>query len=211
MFGWLVDTKEVLGVVIALITVSTATWKGYKAHRLRMLRKRAEEKAQRELLNNLSATVQRLEPMLQDVQHELKANNGGSLRDELVETRNEFAVERTARRVLTQAASFEVAVLPNNSSRVLFVSPAFVKMTGLTRDDAEDSGWVRAIHPNDRSRVQAEARIAFDEATVHSTTYTAQNVHTGSTTYVEHTGTPVLNSRGAMVGWIVMLIPRTHE
>lgn len=211
MFAWLTETKEVVGVVLSFVALGTATWKVYAVWRTRNRNRCAEQDAQRTLLHAVCAATKRIEPMLADVQHELKANNGGSLRDQLTGICNELAVDRMARRLLNQSASFEILSLPHDGAhQVLFVSQAFIKLTGLAREDVEDSGWIRCVHPDDKHRVQGEARTAFDDGTVHSTTYTARNVHTGEDVYVEHTGTPVFNTRAALVGWVVLLVPRVY-
>jgi len=92
---------------------------------------------------------------------------------------------------------------------VSFVSAAYVALTGLTKDDCEDMGWVRAVAPEDRDRVSMLAGHARRDGVVISTSYTAMNVLSGVRTLVDHTGTPVFNYAGVMVGWVVVLRPHS--
>jgi PAS domain S-box-containing protein len=202
------DVRELLGVITAASAVVVSGWKGVQFTRTKLAKRRETEASKVATLNALHSTVTHMLPIIEDVQKELKANGGGSLRDAINEIRNEQALERAARRVMTNIASFEVRI-DNEEARVLHVSPAYVHLTGLTREDVEDDGWLRAVVPEDRDRVGASGSRAYAENKVFVTTYTVQHVHTHERTAVEHTGTPVFNAAGLCVGWVGVLRPQT--
>lgn len=200
------EAREFLGVVTAASAVVVSGWKGVQFVRSKLTARREAEARKMETLDALHRTVTHILPIVEDVQKELKANGGGSLRDAINEIRNEQALERAARRVMTNIASFEVRV-DGEGPTVLHVSPAYVHLTGLTRDDVEDDGWLRAVVPEDRERVSAAGARAYNEHKVFITTYTLQHVHTQERVLVEHTGTPVFNVVGDCVGWVGVLRP----
>jgi PAS domain S-box-containing protein len=180
-------------------------------------RRSRDERVQR--IAYLTKAVDDILPIITDIQRELKTNSGSTLRDVVLEIRNEHAIERQARRVMSNLASFEYK-LEKDDTHVLHVSPQFVRLTGLTREDAEDDGWLRAVSEDDRDRVAHGFRRAMRESKVFVTTYTVVNIHTEANTRVEHTGTPVFNHAGDIVGWVgvlrerpaaVLLMDRDHE
>jgi len=206
-----VEATIKLGLAISsgLGALGTAVYKVFRYTQRRLEEYRTNEKGKSAKLDSLHTTVTEMGPLLRDIQYELKANGGGSLRDVIMEIRNEHAIERTARRVMSNIASFEVRIHEEGHSEVSFVSPQYVRLTGLTRDDAEDGGWIRAVALGDRERVMAMSEASWRNGTVMSTMYTLHNVLTGEETLVEHTGTPVFNYAGVSVGWVGVLRPRT--
>lgn len=202
------DLKEVAGLVTAaagIAATSIKSWRWFASRRRTAQKAEAHKVA---VMLDVQQAVARFEPVLADIQHELKANGGGSLRDVIVEIRNEHAIERTARRLISNLASYEVSVKDGHEDKVLFVSPAYVRMTGLTAEEAEDGGWIRSVAPEDRERVWSRAHQSITTGTVFSITYSLVNVLTGETTMVEHTGTPVFNYAGRIIGWVGVLRPR---
>lgn len=200
---WLSAFKDIIAIAVSTGFAGgmIAAWRSY--------RRRTRESTA--MLTGLRDSVAELKPLMESVQYELKANGGGSLKDAIISMRNEQAVERVARRMMSNAAVLEVACRPDGSSVVLFASHAYIRLTGLTRDDCEHDGWVRAIHSADRDRVSKISRIAHDEGVVISTTYRIVHIHTGAVARVEHTGTPVLNYKSEVVGWVYVLIPTAAE
>ncbi len=199
--------KLLLSLGAAAGTVGTASVKLWRNRKARIKAYHENEDAKNLKLDNLGTTLDSLTPKIADIQYELKANGGGSLRDIITQMRNESAVERTARRLMNNVASFETLIMNGQEHEVSFVSLAYVAMTGLTRDDSEDGGWVRGIAPEDRDRVSMLAHNSMTKGIVFSTVYTAQHVTTGTQTVVEHTGTPVFNYAGVVVGWIGIMRP----
>lgn len=192
-------TAALFGAVTALLGTMKTIAIVQQARRERL----AREAERLSRLDTIVEQVARFGVVLADINHELKANGGGSLRDVITEIRNEHALERAARRVIANAASYEIRVDPRSEhAETVHVSPQFVQLTGLTRDDCDDGGWVRAVSAGDRDRVQRLAEKAARDGTVLATTYEIRNVHSGAQTEVEHVATPVLNYAGSVVGWV---------
>jgi PAS domain S-box-containing protein len=199
---------KLVGLLVGLLALGRAVWAGVVHVRAGRRQRQAANEAAQAQLRELSDTVtQQLLPAITGIQAQLVANGGGSLRDLITDLRNEHALERAARRVMTNVASFEVKVT-GDEAQVLHVSPAWVHLTGLTREDCEDDGWLRSVHEDDRDRVAAGASRAYREGKVFVTTYRTFNVHGGPAVRVEHTGTPVFNTAGHCVGWVAVVRPR---
>ncbi len=128
------------------------------------------------------------------------------LQEAVLEMSANLAVDRVARRTAVATAMFETLMTEDNQ-RVLYTSPGFTRLTGLSREDCENEGWIRCVHSTDRDRVARLARRAFEDETVMSTIYTVQNVQTGKKTLVEHTSAPALNAGMSVVGWVGHLNP----
>jgi len=201
--------KLLLSLSAAAASVTAVLVKSYRYAAKRVEEYRGIEAQKVFKLDTVAHTVASIVPVLTDIQRELKANGGGSLRDIITEMRNDHAVERTARRLVHNIASFEVTIREGEEVKVSFVSAAYVALTGLTKDDCEDMGWVRAVAPEDRDRVSMLAGHARRDVVVIATSYTAMNVLSGVRTLVDHTGTPVFNYAGVMVGWVVVLRPHS--
>lgn len=201
------NASEVVGFLTAGGALLASGWRGYKAYRAHRARVRREHHEHAQQFATLTTAVSRMEPMVTSIQRELTANGGGSLRDAITDLRNQMAIDRAARRMVQNVPSLELGVA-DREPVVLAVSHAFVRLTGLTRDDCERDGWLRCVVPADRERVGQIVREAYESEHVVSTTYAVEHVHTRTATHVEHTGTPVLNYAGAVVGWIFVLRPR---
>lgn len=199
--------QKLVALLVGLVTLATALWRVRKALRARLVEYRANAAEMTKSVAALTETVNAMGPLLADIQAELKANHGGSLRDVIVEIRNETALERVARRMLSEHASFEMRwkAGDRSDSEVVFASPACVRLTGLSRDELDDLGWLRAVAPEDRERVSRIAAVAHKHNSVLAATYTAQSVITKERTHVEHTGVPVFNYAGVVVGCVHVL------
>jgi PAS domain S-box-containing protein len=205
------EAAKVVGLLVGLVGLGTAAVRVTRYVRGRRQARQAATEAAQQQLRELAKTVtEQLLPAVASIQAQLQANGGGSLRDLLRDLRDEHALERAARRAMTNVASFEVKVVDGESS-VLHVSPAWVHYTGLTREDCEDDGWARAVHEEDRDRVMRMARRAMEDGKVFVTTYRLRNVHTNAVQRVEHTGTPVYNMLGDCVGWVAVVRPRDDD
>jgi PAS domain S-box-containing protein len=83
----------------------------------------------------------------------------------------------------------------------IFLSPGFLSMTGLTREQALGFGWVEAVHPDDRDRLMA----AWQEATASHVVFQAEfrfQVAGGEPRWYRARVAPDLDDRGVVVGWV---------
>jgi len=208
----MLNAKEMVGLIGGSVTVLVAAWKIKKDTRVWLATKRSITSTRNAVLSDLSEAIKRIEPALLDVQTQLRVNGGSTLRDAVNELRNEYAVERAARRVVSNVASLEMGINPlSGDMSVLFVSAAFSRLSGLSRDDCEHDGWLRAVEDEQRERVTRVARESMESQSVMSVRYVVQHVYTRGRTRVEHTGTPVLNMRGAFVGFVVVITPLEED
>jgi PAS domain-containing protein len=205
-------SKVLAEVTTALIALVGGVWAVVKYRRARADEAerrtdeyRANEESKNTQLEALNTRLDEILPAIKAVQYEVTANGGGSLRDTVMDIRNEHAIERVARRLVNNVASYEMLLRSGREAEVTFVSPAYVRLTGLTREETADGGWIRAVASEDRDRVSAAAATSMRHGIVLSTTYTVQNVLTGERALVEHMGTPVFNYAGVMVGWVAIL------
>lgn len=197
-----VDLKDALlglgGLSVAALAVQKAYITFSRSTKRRLL-----------LLTATSEAIARMEPALAGVQKEVTANGGASLKDVVTSMRDEIIVERTARRVLSTHANYELTIHPTTGViQVQYVSPEFVVLTGLSRDECDRDGWARYVISEDRERVQ---RLAFDaqkNGHVFSIDYTGENVQTGKRILINQVGTPIISPTGAVIGWIGVMRPK---
>lgn len=161
------------------------------------------------LLTATSEAIARMEPALAGVQKEVTANGGASLKDVVTSMRHEIIVERTARRVLSTYANYEVSIHPTTAHvQVQYVSPEFVVLTGLSRDECDRDGWARFVIAEDRERVQRLAYDAQAHGHVFSIDYIGENVQTGRRVSITQVGTPIISPTGTVIGWIGVMRPK---
>ena len=202
---------EIGKIVIALASIGTSgtyTWRWAAAMRRQSKQRVQAEQEHAEMLAAMADAVARIEPKIEEVKHQFTMNGGSTIHAAIQEIRNDQAIERTARRAMSDTPSIEVSIR-GGEMRVLFVSPAYVRITGLTREDCEHDGWVRSVVADDRARVTAAAAAAYEALNVFSTTYVVEHRHTRERVLVEHTGAPVFNYRNDVVGWFAILRPLT--
>jgi PAS domain S-box-containing protein len=199
--------EQLLGIGLSVLAVATTLYKGGTWALRRRTALKTAEAHKLDVLNMVKDAVDRVGPLLQDIQSELKTNGGGSLRDAIHAIQDDLAVERAARRVSTAIPAFELALHRTGEFQVTYVSPAYVQLTGLTREDTEDAGWLRAVAPEDRDRVSQLSAAAMHDHYVMTTTYVVQHVHSGRRVAVEHTGYPIFSLRDQCVGWYGVLRP----
>ena len=160
------------------------------------------------MLTATSEAIARMEPALAKVQQEVTANGGASLKDVVTSMRDEIIVERTARRVLSTHANYETSIDPLTLRvQTQYVSPEFVALTGLSRDECDRDGWVRFVVADDRERVRRLAAEAQTHGHVLSIDYIGENVQTNRRVPITQVGTPIISPSGAVIGWIGVIRP----
>ena len=83
----------------------------------------------------------------------------------------------------------------------IFLSPGFLSMTGLSRDQALGFGWVDAVHPEDRDRLMAGWQEALRQQVIFQAEFrfrTAANEYRWYRARV----VPDRDESGAIVGWV---------
>lgn len=83
----------------------------------------------------------------------------------------------------------------------IFLSPGFLSMTGLSRDQALGFGWVETVHPQDRDRLM----VGWQEALRSQVIFQAEfrfRVATGEYRWYRARVVPNRDESGGIVGWV---------
>jgi PAS domain S-box-containing protein len=87
--------------------------------------------------------------------------------------------------------------------------PAWRAITGQSRDELLDYGWLAGVHPEDRERVRATWRRAVDARAPYQTIY--RLVGHGRTCWLEVRGAPVVDDDGTVQEWVGTAIDVTDR
>ena len=107
-------------------------------------------------------------------------------------------------------ATAEVVWTTSSTGQVVNDSPTWRAFTGQTLEEFHGSGWVNALHADDRERT----RLAWEQATKNRSLfemeYRLQSAQ-GGYRWTKVRGVPVLNDHGEVLEWVGMNIDITHE
>src|SRR5438093_1242963 len=84
----------------------------------------------------------------------------------------------------------------------LYVNARWREIAGLTQDEARATGWIRALHPDDRERVVREWESAVARAAPFQAEYRLQRPD-GATTWILARGIPTRDPSGRLGGYAV--------
>ncbi len=84
----------------------------------------------------------------------------------------------------------------------LFVNPAWCQMTGLTAPLALGNGWLQALHPDDREKVQQHWQHIVNEQATNGLEYRFVDAQTARETWVAQTVAPLQHDNGVVQGYI---------
>ncbi len=200
-----IDWADVLKAVIVAILLFTGAGirKALVAARTEW-RARKAMWAARDLRDDSTALlVGELAKDVADIKHEVRFNGGNSLKDEVSALRREFSVSEAARRMGQGLATWEGMALRDGTIIPVHISPEWLRLTGMARDDTANGGWLRALSDDDRARVSEIVADAEAHHKVFAVEYELRNVHPPyERSRVRHTGIPVLNQRRAIDGWV---------
>lgn len=166
-------------------------------------------------LTSVVDKVEKTATLLGKVAHEVIVNGGKTTiatvvvesRDKIAHLDREIRMEQAARRVGDDKALWEGSVGPDGSLVPTKVSQQWVELTGLGRDETEEGGWAKCVAPADRDRVLRRAAESARGQQVFEEEYDCTNVHTKVTRRVRHTGRPVWDGRGELIGWVGLIVP----
>lgn len=103
-------------------------------------------------------------------------------------------------RVLSQLAPVGIFQTDEHGSNI-FVNDEYLRLTGLSPEDGAQNGWMKAIHPDDRSRVYALWDRAFAAQTDFSGEYRYRRPD-GETVWISGLATPMRDESGRMTGYL---------
>lgn len=92
----------------------------------------------------------------------------------------------------------------------LFVNERWCEMAGMRPEEAQGTGWARALHPEDRERVFREWYDAAKEGKEFASEYRFQTPY-GKVTWIYGGAIPLRNETGAPVGYIGTLTDITER
>ena len=138
------------------------------------------------------------------VKREVTTNGGSSLKDAVTEIANGVAIDRAARHLAIDTATYEL-IWDGLAHRTVYVSSEWIRLTGLSPADTEHEGWALSVAPSDRARVMATAASAAETGSVFFARYHLENVATHVQVHIDHIGTPVVTKTGAVIGWVGVL------
>ncbi len=159
----------------------------------------------------LKARLQRIWKAIDSVElirKEVFPNGKGSMRD---------AVDRTEKMMKGVTKDVSMSIAQNRSlaeqsnigmlegdedGEVTWGNRALRQMCGLRLDQITGSGWINAVHDDERRRVENEWRLATQNMRPFISTFRFAHVGTGTISSVHCEATPVFTERDRCAGWI---------
>jgi PAS domain S-box-containing protein len=145
---------------------------------------------------------------VETIRKEMFPNGGGSMRD---------TVNATARAVANVAKDVSMSVAQNRSlaeqsgigmaegdadGEIVWTNRALRQMSGLRAEQIVGSGWINAVHDDDRRRVENDWRLASQQLRPFISSFRFAHIGTGATTPVYCEASPVFHERDRVVtGW----------
>ncbi|HET7435746.1 MAG TPA: GAF domain-containing protein [Thermoanaerobaculia bacterium] len=125
------------------------------------------------------------------------------------------ALQRERERLARNEARYRALVFAAPSQQAIWVANAdgtlnddnsqWRAVTGQTREQTMNWGWIDAIHPADRERTAQTWRDAVENRTTYDTTYRLR-VADGSYRWFAARGVPVLDEKNEIVEWVGTVI-----
>lgn len=89
----------------------------------------------------------------------------------------------------------------DKDGNVLYVNKAWSEITGVSKEQVMSSGWIQAIHPEDREKLLSGRKIAAENGMLLQLTFRCVHPN-GEIRYVLCKRIPSLNSQGNMTGYL---------
>jgi PAS domain S-box-containing protein len=114
----------------------------------------------------------------------------------------EQALAASEQRYKTLAATVPVAIYRyDTNGQCIYVNPYWSKMTGRPQSEALGNGWIRAIHPDDRDRLQKEAEYNLQRS--QAVEVEGRHLRTdGSVNWFYSQMLPELGPDGQLIGYV---------
>lgn len=136
---------------------------------------------------------------------------GGMAIDFTERLRAEEALRFSEERFRTLASHAPVGIFVTDLfGNCSFVNERWCEMAGMTSEAARGKGWMNAIHPEDRGRIERE----WSEAMRNRTPFVAENRFLrpdGTVTWLQGTAAELLDATGAMTGYIGTIVDLTEQ
>lgn len=90
---------------------------------------------------------------IEKIQHDLQSNGGSSIRDALTRMEKQLGYLQHSRKIQIANTPYGVCEC-DKFAKVLDMNRKFYEMTGLSRDQCLDNGWIMAIDSHDKEQVK---------------------------------------------------------
>jgi PAS domain S-box-containing protein len=94
--------------------------------------------------------------------------------------------------------------LMDDAGQELILNDQWCAITGLSRNDAKNMGWLRTVHPDDRERVEGEIQQCLKDRTGYSIEFRIQRPD-GRINWVISKAAPLSDTPGEPEGFIVVM------
>jgi PAS domain S-box-containing protein len=133
------------------------------------------------------------------------------LRDVGERRRAEDALRASERRFRTLATNAPVGIFQTDpDGNCVFVNDRWCRITGLTPEEAAGAGWVRALHPEDLSRVREEWYAAAAAGLEFAAEYRFRTPR-GRTVWVQGKAVALRDEAGEIAGHLGTVIDTTEQ
>lgn len=152
----------------------------------------------------LVTSVEKIEsamPALLVMSKELAPNGGGSVKDKVNTIAEKMLFHEQARRLLVDMTTDIAYYECGPEGDCVYVNREWCLITGLTPNEAEGSGWVGGVHPDDRERVVEQWSIAVESGAEFSADYRMVD-RAGEVTPVHGVARIIRSADGQVVGMI---------
>ncbi|HVM45432.1 MAG TPA: PAS domain S-box protein, partial [Candidatus Thermoplasmatota archaeon] len=123
-------------------------------------------------------------------------------RDITERRRAQQALQRSeARYRALVGATAQVVWTTDANGQLLLGWEDWARVTGQTRDQMERAGWLDAVHPDDRARVETTWRRALDAQQPYEHEFRLR-VRDGSYRHYRGRGVPVVDGEGVLLEWV---------
>ena len=143
--------------------------------------------------------IKEVKPMIEEMRKELKTNGGSSIKD-VVNSISKDTQKLTMRVEADYRTVQEGIYECDLDGNCTFVNRYWCSLTGLVPDDALGSGWLRAVHPEDKTRVKEEWKEAVERHADFIMSYKYLKP-SGEIVKVKSHGTPLKTNKGEIVGY----------
>lgn len=198
---WFGSVENVAKAIIAVAAAVAALWHPVKKVRLARRAKLNRINAYRARNDEMHQMVTTLADDMRIVKAEVRENGGSSLKDRVNSLHEKIGMVDAARRVGDHRAIWERRITKEGWEVTNHLSPAWTRITGMTRESMDNGGWTSCISPSDRTRVLAAHNLAIEDAVLFQSEYLVVNVLSGTQAMVAHDDTPVF-AGAQLIGWI---------
>ena len=206
VFGWSED--EALGVLLPIVPESMlaefhdvrarvlagGAFSGYETVRRRKDGSPIEVSFWNGPVRDRSGAVRGVVALVDDITSRKRAE------DEREELLSALTVSERRYRSLVEATA-EIVWVTDASGLQGGLSPGWMAFTGQTAEEAAGEGWLHAVHPEDRARVDAEWAAAVEAQSPYGAEYRLRAAD-GAYRHMVARGVPVSGSDGAVREWV---------